>query len=158
MALSGNAQNHYDTKPSEGAANVSNALVSTDYTNLGLSSGTRWMNSNAPGFYTYEEALLQFKKRLPTKAQWQELRAECQWTWTGNGYKVTGPNGNSIVLPAAGYRYCTGSVNGVGAGGDYWSSTPGDSANAWYLDFGSSSINVYNFYRCYGFSVRLVQN
>lgn len=47
--------------------------------------------------------------RLPTKAEFQELINNCTWTWTSqgghNGYKVTGKNGNSIFLPAAGWRY-----------------------------------------------------
>ncbi len=46
--------------------------------------------------------------RMPTKAELDELRNDCAWSWTSvngiEGYKVTGPNGNSIFLPAAGYR------------------------------------------------------
>lgn len=43
--------------------------------------------------------------KMPSTAQFVELLAECEWEFTGNGYKVTGTNGNSIFLPAAGYRY-----------------------------------------------------
>jgi hypothetical protein len=39
-----------------------------------------------------------------------------------NGYKVTGKNGNSIFLPAAGYRGGTDVVY-VGTRGYYWSGT-----------------------------------
>lgn len=46
--------------------------------------------------------------RMPTKAEQIELFQKCTWTWTtqGNvsGFKVTGPNGNYIFLPAAGQR------------------------------------------------------
>ena len=46
--------------------------------------------------------------RMPTEAELQELVDNCTWTWTTQnghkGYKVTGPNGNSIFLPAAGIR------------------------------------------------------
>lgn len=46
--------------------------------------------------------------RMPTSAQFDELREMCTWTWTAmngkNGYKIVGPNGNSIFLPAAGVR------------------------------------------------------
>ena len=46
--------------------------------------------------------------RMPTKAEQDELRNNCTWIWTTlngvNGYKVYGPNGNSIFLPAACYR------------------------------------------------------
>ena len=41
--------------------------------------------------------------RMPTAAEWEELRRECTWTWSNNGYKVTSDiNGKSIFLPAAG--------------------------------------------------------
>ena len=128
------------------------------FIDLALPSGTKWANSNETGFYTYEEAVSQFGKRLPTKEQWQELKGECQWTWTGNGYKVVGPNGNSIVLPAVGYRSCYGSVCGVGSHGLYCSSTPDGSDLAWRLYFNSGDVRVSNDYRCYGYSVRLVQD
>lgn len=46
--------------------------------------------------------------RMPNKEQWKELIMKCQWykreynnVW---GYKVTGPNGNSIFLPFTGLR------------------------------------------------------
>ena len=45
---------------------------------------------------------------MPTTEQFQELIDECNWEFTGNGYKVTSKkegNTNSIFLPAAGYRY-----------------------------------------------------
>lgn len=46
--------------------------------------------------------------RMPTPEQQKELLFECVWTWTSlNGVEgsfITGPNGNSIFLPAAGYR------------------------------------------------------
>lgn len=134
--------------------------VAQGYTDLGLPSGTIWKNFNATGFYTYDEAVSQFGNRLPTKEQWEELKAECQWSWTGSGYKVTGPNGNSISLPAAGYRSCNGGVGYVGSRGDYWSSAPYGSERAWSLYFSSGSVRVYNGNgrRCGGQSVRLVQD
>ena len=64
--------------------------------------------------------------RMPTSAELEELRNKCSWTWTTQngvkGYKATGPNGNSIFLPAAGYRNGT-SVLGKGSSGNYWSSS-----------------------------------
>ena len=45
--------------------------------------------------------------RMPTKIQMAELQNECRWEWTTedgvNGFKVIGPNGNSVFLPSAGY-------------------------------------------------------
>ena len=141
-----------------GSVSSSSVEDSTGYTDLGLPSGTKWKNFNATGFYTYDEAVSQFGNRLPTKQQWQELKAECQWSWNGSGYKVTGPNGNSIVLPASGDRNCDGSVYYVGSDGNYWSSTPKDSDYAWYLYFYSGGVHVDNGRRCRGLSVRLVQD
>ena len=129
-----------------------------DYVDLGLPSGTLWKDKNEDGFYTYEQALNKFGSRLPTKEQLEELRNKCTWSWTGSGYKVTGPNGNSISLPAAGYRSCGGSVTDVGASGYCWSSTPNGSESAWSLRFYSGGVSMYNDYRCYGDSVRLVQD
>ena len=66
------------------------------------------------------------KWRMPTDAEWAELRENCTWSWmTQNGvigYLVTGPNGNSIFLPAAGYRLRT-SLGDAGSDGRYWSSS-----------------------------------
>ena len=45
---------------------------------------------------------------MPTTAQFHDLLDECDWEFTGNGYKVSSKkegNTNSIFLPAAGYRY-----------------------------------------------------
>lgn len=73
-------------------------------------------------------AYLQFggKWRIPTEDEWTELMTRCQWRWTTqNGIKgemVTGPNGNSIFLPAAGC-WLDGSPYNFGAYGYYWSST-----------------------------------
>ncbi len=132
------------------------------YVDLGLPSGTCWRNSNEGGDYTrytYDEAVSRFGNKLPTKQQLEELKSNCKWTWTGNGYEVTGPNGNSIFLPAAGTRYCNGYVSGVGTGGFYWSSTPDDSDDAWFLYLipSKSKVYIYDSERCEGLSVRLVQ-
>lgn len=64
--------------------------------------------------------------RMPTQEELDELMGKCTWEWTTqngvNGYKVTGSNGNSIFLPAAGTRYAS-SINFAGTYGDYWSSS-----------------------------------
>lgn len=134
------------------------ARVAEGYTDLGLPSGTIWKNFNTSGRYTFDEAVSQFGGHLPTKENWEELKSECQWSWTDNGYRVTGPNGNSIFLPAEGLRYSNGYVSNVGTYGCYWSSTVGDSNNAWDLGFTSISVNIEKNLRYIGFSVRLIQN
>lgn len=65
--------------------------------------------------------------RMPTDAEWTELREQCTWTWTTqngvNGRMVTSKtNGNSIFLPAAGFRDDT-NLGAVGSYGRYWSSS-----------------------------------
>ena len=99
--------------------------------------------------------------RMPTEAEQEELLDNCTWTWTTqngvNGHNVEGPNGNSIFLPAAGFRYGS-SLHGVGIGGDYWSSTPVDGYYddfAYGLNFGIYGYFVnYSNYRNDGRSVR----
>ena len=133
--------------------------VTAQYVDLGLPSGTKWKNKNEEGgFYTYDKAVSKFGNKLPTKVQFEELLKSCTWSWTGNGYKVTGPNGQSITLPAAGGRDCDGVRGDVGTRGAYWSSTSYDSEDAWNLDFDWRNHKMYRCYRCAGESVRLVQN
>ncbi len=101
--------------------------------------------------------------RLPTKAEFEELINRCTWTWTTynnvNGYKVTGPNGNFIFLPAAGSRYGT-ELNFRGSDGYYWSGSltegyQGDACGL-YFTSGGSSVDSYYFYREFGYTVRPV--
>jgi hypothetical protein len=100
--------------------------------------------------------------RMPTRAEQDELRENCTWTWTTqngvNGYKVTSKkNGNSIFLPAAGYRSGSSRYN-AGSYGYYWSSSLyTDSPNlAYFLDFSSGYVDWYYNFRCIGFTVRPV--
>ena len=66
------------------------------------------------------------KWRMPTDAEWTELRNNCTWKGTMIngviGRQVTGPNGNSIFLPAAGSRSGTGLFY-KGSHGYFWSSS-----------------------------------
>ncbi len=136
-----------------------------DYVDLGLTSGTKWkvVNELNPqdsehGFYTYDEAVSAFGENLPTKEQWMELVNECTWKWTGMGYKVIGSNGNSIILPAAGYHDdFYDAVTRVGQVGRYWSSNPAGSQSAWALSLGADNIGVGSYTRIAGYSVRLVK-
>ena len=100
--------------------------------------------------------------RMPTGAEQGELRNNCTWTWTTHngvkGYKVTSKsNGNSIFLPAAGYRVGTG-LSYSGSSGRYWSSSlyGSDSSGAFYLYFSSGGYGWSYGGRYYGFSVRPV--
>ena len=103
--------------------------------------------------------------RMPTLSEQQELLNNCTWKWTTlngvNGYRVTGPNGNSIFLPAAGSRYGV-KVGDQGSLGDYLSSSLGSNYSDFYSDFAyrlifdSGRYNCYGYYRSYGYTVRPV--
>ena len=98
--------------------------------------------------------------RLPTKAELEELKNKCTWGRTAQngvkGYKVTGPNGNSIFLPAAGRREGS-SLKYAGECGYCWSSTPDESdSDAYYPYFESGEHYMYRGSRYYGRSVRPV--
>ena len=125
------------------------------YVDLGLPSGTLWKETNESGFYTWDEAVSYFGGELPTDEHYLELRSECTWTWIGNGYKVTGPNGESITLPAEGCRSRSGGVGNVGLGGFYWLSTLYNSKQS--LNFTPSDWFIEGLNRDGGCSVRLVQ-
>ena len=101
--------------------------------------------------------------RMPTKAEWQELYNNTTVTWTTqngvNGRLFTASNGNTLFLPAAGYRGSS-SLYYAGSGGYYWSSSlyTGNPILAWYLYFSSDGSDVYGGYRDYGRSVRAVRS
>ena len=90
--------------------------------------------------------------RMPTDDELKELKTKCTLTMTiqngVDGCLVTGPNGNSIFLPVAGYRYY-GSLYHAGSYGHYWSSSlyADNPTYGWDLYFYSSI----NFYVDYGF-------
>ena len=109
--------------------------------------------------------------RMPTDADWTELRDNCSWTWTDN-YNRTGIKGRivtsniegykdrSIFLPAAGWwdnaYYFDGSVDGVPCG-YYWSSTRCDSSDRAYgLGIEPDFVKRTTLPRYKGFSVRPV--
>lgn len=99
--------------------------------------------------------------RTPTRDELQELDDKCTWTWTTqggkNGYRVTGPNGNNIFLPAAGYREFT-SLYSVGSYGVYQSSLIRDDLpfDMYYLSFIHGGVGVGDDIRYIGRSVRPV--
>ena len=103
--------------------------------------------------------------RMPTADQIQELINQCTWTWMTqdnvSGQLLTGPNGKTIFLPAAGQRYGVNLIN-EGSYGNYWSrelyyNSSGYQTNcAFELILDSTGKQKINGMRCYGFSVRPV--
>lgn len=128
------------------------------YVDLGLPSKTLWKIQNEEGYYSYDDALSQFGFELPTSEQLNELRQKCSWTWTGNGYKVTGPNGNSINMPAMGFRNNKKIVIDMGAVGWYWTFNYWNSEDADFLSFNSKEITGGYTGRSHAYSVRLIKN
>lgn len=92
--------------------------------------------------------------RMPTYDEQEELRRKCTWEWTVlndvAGYKVTGPNGNSIFLPVTGYKNDDDIFNAA-TGGYYWSSSllNEGSSRASYLLFDNEEYEKGDFARRY---------
>ena len=101
--------------------------------------------------------------RMPTDAEWTELRENCTWTWTVqngvNGKLCTSKNnGNSIFIPAAGHR---GGIDLLGKGyqATYWSSSldmdyPGSALLFGYYE--TSDVYRTSYPRSAGHSIRPV--
>ena len=100
--------------------------------------------------------------RMPSYDQIVELCNNCTWQWTQrngvNGRLVTGPNGNTLFLPAAGDRWGD-SLDNVGSYGCYWSRTLYSSSPYYadYLYFDSGGWYYWHSTRLSGFSVRAVR-
>lgn len=85
---------------------------SNEWIDLGLKSGTLWKSdierddNGKPLYLNHTTAEKTYKNNLPKYWQLVELYEDCTWEWKNekSGYKVTGPNGNSIFLPTAGYK------------------------------------------------------
>ena len=100
--------------------------------------------------------------RTPSKEQIIELCNNCTWQWTQrngvNGQLGTGPNGNTIFLPAAGCRWKELLIY-VGTYGIYWSRTtyPDYSYGAYNLGFDSGDVSMGGDDRLVGLTVRAVR-
>lgn len=101
------------------------------------------------------------KWRMPTDHEFFELSNSCSWQWTTlngvSGMRVTGKNGNSIFLPAAGSR-SDGKINSVKIGAWYRSATLYFSSPWCYVFDYLSERGWANpvFCQYYGYSVRPV--
>jgi hypothetical protein len=102
------------------------------------------------------------KWRMPTNAEEKELYEKCKWTYTKrngiNGYQVTGPNGNSIFLPAAGLYDGDDELTSSNYIGWYWSSSSYNNQYALGLYLTSSSVYYTNMGhdKCDGHVIRPV--
>ncbi len=104
------------------------------------------------GNATYDAARANWGEtwRMPTSTEIDELINNCIWEWTIqngiNGYKVIGPNGNSIFFPTA------------DSDCDCWSSTPldGGTSNAYYFSCSWAFCGRFDSLRFHGHCVRPV--
>lgn len=143
----------------------------TYYENLGYgysiwtNIGTRTDISGSAG-YDVAYKVMGKDWRMPTKAECQELVDSCTWEWTSiygnNGYKVIGPNGKYIFLPAAGFKSST-NHNKSGERGIYrssmWTMINGEASTSYAIDFTKDGVQVNNLgYRANGQTVRPISS
>ena len=149
----------------ENIRNYVDELAEFTFVDLGLPSGKLWATENVKDedgnedYYTFDDALEAFGKNLPSEEDWKELFNNCSHKWNKKkmGCDITGPNGNSIFLPAAGYRYGV-SIYYVGGRGYYWSSSVSLENYAYgVLFYGGYVDSQVNRGRNERFSVRLVR-
>lgn len=127
--------------------------------------------NNICGNADFDVARYEYGKpwRLPTASEFEELIQCCKWTWeeAGDitpfmaGYKVYGPNGNHIFLPAAGYGHGTvreeSYVTDQDIYGMYWSGNlSDDKAMSYELFFRKENICIDQEWRSRGNSIRPV--
>jgi hypothetical protein len=157
MGQTGSAEDDYVAVDTVDEAYVDSETGASQqlYVDLGLPSGTLWKKCNEEGYYNFHEAVKAFGDSLPTVEQLKELKNKCTWEWRKNGFVITGPNGKSIFLPAAGYIEVGGNQKGVDTTGSYWA---GDSEYAWYIYFYSGGIGMDRFASSYrSRAIRLVR-
>lgn len=111
-------------------------------------------------------AIWGFGARMPTKEEWQELVDHCTSIWITqngvNGQLFTGPNGNTLFLPAAGFYWqpLSNVLLYAGYQGAYWSSSLNESypVCAWYFVLEAGYTSVGSCQRAYGYSARAVRS
>ena len=135
-----------------------------EYIDLGLASGKLWAKTNLGAYSeTQYGTYVQWSSNdivtmnwgqdwgTPSYKDYVELINTCQWTWKTKdgvaGYEVTGPNGNSIFFPAAGFNMMGVSPQSVGSGIYYFTKDMSSEASFVYmLSGGSSSVTTYVTY------------
>lgn len=148
-----------------------------EFVDLGLPSGTLWatcnVGANKPEDYgdylSWDEGKTVDAKwgngwQMPSKEQWEELVQNTKTVWTTRngvyGRLLTALNGNSLFLPAAGYRRGNLLIY-AGSDGCYWSSSlyagGPDFARYFYFRSGYTTADSSGSSRGIGRSVRAVR-
>ena len=104
--------------------------------------------------------------KMPTRNNCEELVDNCDWTWATykgvSGYKVVGPSGNYIFMPAAGFKSGF-DHNKVGERGVYrssiWTIHNGYADSSFGIDFTKEEVQVVNYsYKVNGETVRAISS
>ena len=127
------------------------AVTEGEIVDLGLSVKWRAYNVDASSpeelgtYYLWSEAdiaqtHLGGNWYMPTMEEGRELIEQCTWEWMSYngayGYKVTGPNGNSIFMPAGGWVHASsGRLVYFEVEGNYWTSTYNGGGYAYDIEF-----------------------
>lgn len=159
-------------KPSESATTT---FKGQEYIDLGQPSGILWATCNVGAnkpedygkYYSWDEgkkAAAKWGKGcwMPSMEKWVELEENTKSIWTTRNGVIgrlftSKRNGQTLFLPAAGYREDRILYN-AGSYGNYWSSSSHGLTFAWGFGFVSGSINKYSNYVGNGYSVRVVRS
>ena len=142
----------YDKVETDNTDIEADAYPEHDFIDLGLS--VNWATCNLGSNYPYYrgtlyELSMEYQGdtatalwgkdwRMPTKQEFQELMDSCSWEFDKNsqGFIVTGRNGNSIFLPAGGFKSDDRDYLNYGSGVYLWGSRDLESPEeprAWVL-------------------------
>ncbi len=144
-----------------------NEQIQTDQKTLDDLRSSGWITADGVLAPEHDAAQVQWGNgwRMPTDQEINDLRLKCDWTQTTlngvDGYEVRGKgdyDSASIFLPCAGEGDWF-SLSNASSRGYYWSSAPNsDNGHAWSLYFYSGIRGTDYYDRCYGRSVRPVQD
>lgn len=146
------------------------------YSNGSMDSLTKYCNKPGSGYHGFTDKLIVLETeddaakakwggewRTPTAEEWMELYQKTSSVWTSrngvNGRLFTGRNGNTLFLPAAGYRLDDQFIY-VGKYGNYWSNALNVAypSRAWGFNFNAGDYGKGYSRRCSGQPVRAVRS
>lgn len=151
--------------------------MSHGYSSINITGLTKYCNNSNYGYYGFTDNLATLLPeddaatanwgnawRMPTKEEWEELFNSVTSIWTTQnhvkGLLFTALNGNSLFLPATGFKDGESGLVVPGMNGDYWSSSLDTDIPdcAWRLVFHSAGYGLYWYNRSGGQCVRPVRS
>lgn len=116
----------------------------------------------------YDAALVNMGStwQMPSSEQWHELIDYCEWEWVTykghQGWRITGPNGNRIFIPAGGMKGGEQWIDKDDRFGYYWASDcdPNNfpNPNSFFTNGGCHEVRETISYQSYGFTIRAIAN